>query len=212
MLHKFRLYILKIARSIEIKDHFYSVLHSLLLIILAYFCLHFCHVTFKKYCYYLLSLEAKPVIRAKSKGNQQSALERRRVKTENIRILSVTHSHEGSGGKRSGQIPAVTSRACIGMEHRPQPLRWQRESTVLALPWIISRFRNSSWVRPNRIRQSPFSTGKIKVSINKLIGTSILELWLRNSFLITQYFHTIAKIHILSWVWWSMSFTPVLGG
>lgn len=66
-------------------------------------------------------------------------------------------------------LNSVTSSACMGMEHRPQPLRWQRESTVLALPWIISLFKNSSWVKPNKIRESPLSTRQ-KVSFNKLLG------------------------------------------
>lgn len=53
------------------------------------------------------------------------------------------------------------SSACMGMEHR-QPLRWQRESTVLALPWIISHLKIPLESKPNKIRESPFSARQKK--------------------------------------------------
>ena len=50
-----------------------------------------------------------------------------------------------------------TCRAWMGMEQRHQAFRWQRESTVPALPKIISLFRSSSWDTRNRTRERPES-------------------------------------------------------
>ena len=54
-------------------------------------------------------------------------------------------------------IAPPTCRAWMGMEQRHQAFRWQRESTVPALPKIISLFRSSSWDTRNRTRERPES-------------------------------------------------------